>query len=156
MAYAAASEARPSTSGSPVKFLIVGGVMALAVAYLVVQGVQSSAVYFLTVGELQAKGAAARNGTVYRVSGTLVPGTLVRDDALAIHFQIADPGATSPAQALPVTYRGGQVPDIVGDNVEIVAEGKLDAQGTFVASTVLAKCPSRLENAPPEEHDYGA
>jgi cytochrome c-type biogenesis protein CcmE len=51
-------------------------------------------------------------------------------------------------------YRGGQVPDIMGDNIEIVAEGKLDAQGTFTATNVLAKCPSRLENAAPEERDY--
>jgi len=55
---------------------------------------------------------------------------------------------------LTVVYHGGQVPDIMGDDVEIVAEGKLDAQGTFTASSVLAKCPSRLENAQPEEHDY--
>ena len=53
-----------------------------------------------------------------------------------------------------MVYHGGQVPDIMGDNIEIVAEGKLDAQGTFTANNVLAKCPSRLENAPPEEHDY--
>ena len=69
-----------------------------------------------------------------------------------IHFQIADP----TSQPLPVVYRGGQVPDIIGDNIEIVAEGKLDAQGTFTANNVLAKCPSRLENAPPEERDYSA
>jgi cytochrome c-type biogenesis protein CcmE len=42
----------------------------------------------------------------------------------------------------------------MGDNIEIVAEGKLDTRGTFTATQVLAKCPSRLENAPPEEHDY--
>ena len=38
--------------------------------------------------------------------------------------------------------------------LEEVAEGKLDAQGTFTANNVLAKCPSRLENAPPDEHSY--
>ena len=43
------------------------------------------------------------------------------------------------------------------EDVEIVAEGKLNAQGTFAANDVLAKCPSRLqEAAPPEEHDYGS
>ena len=50
--------------------------------------------------------------------------------------------------------RGGQVPDVMGDNIEIVAEGKLDTQGTFTATNVLAKCPSRLEDAAPEERDY--
>ena len=81
----------------------------------------------------------------------LVPGSLIKESSgLGIQFQIADPTSTP----LPVVYRGGQVPDIMGDNIEIVAEGKLDAHGTFAANTVLAKCPSRLENAPPEEHDY--
>ena len=134
------------------KFLVAGGVIALAVAYLVMMGLQGTTVYFLTVSELQGKGAAAQN-QVYRVSGNLVPGSFVRDGGgLSIHFQIAD--ATS--QPLNVVYRGGQVPDIMGDNIEIVAEGKLDAQGTFTANNVLAKCPSRLENAPPDEHDYAS
>ena len=137
---------------SNIKFFVAGGVIALAVAYLVLMGLQGSTVYFLTVGELQAKGPAAQN-QLYRVSGMLVPGTLTRETSgLGIQFQIADTGS-SP---LPVVYRGGQVPDIMGDNIEIVAEGKLDAHGTFAANTVLAKCPSRLENAPPEEHDYTA
>ena len=46
------------------------------------------------------------------------------------------------------------MPDIIGDNIEVVAEGKLDAYGTFTANTVLAKCPSRLDSTGPEERDY--
>ena len=152
---ASVTHSSPSRSllvgGAQIKFFIAGGVIALAVAYLVLMGVQGSTVYFLTVGELQAKGPAAHN-QLYRVSGILVPGTLTKESSgLGINFQIADPSSAP----MRVVYRGGQVPDIMGDNIEIVAEGKLDAQGTFMANTVLAKCPSRLENAPPEEHDYG-
>jgi cytochrome c-type biogenesis protein CcmE len=138
------------SAGKNLKFFVAGGVIALAVAYLVIAGLQATTVYFLTVSELQAKGPSAQN-QLYRVSGMLVPGTLVRESSgLGIQFQIADP-ASAP---LPVVYRGGQVPDIMGDNIEIVAEGKLDAHGTFSANTVLAKCPSRLENAAPDEHTY--
>jgi cytochrome c-type biogenesis protein CcmE len=127
-------------------------VIALAVTYLVLMGLQGSTVYFLTVSELQAKGPAAHN-QLFRVSGNLVPGSLERDTTgLGIQFQIAD--ASSPP--LPVVYHGGQVPDIMGDNIEIVAEGKLDAHGTFTANNVLAKCPSRLESAGPTERDYQA
>ena len=146
------SPARPPSAlgGRNLKFIVAGGVIALAVAYLVVMGVQGATVYFLTVSELQAKGPAAQN-QLYRVSGNLVPGTLAKDSSgLGIHFLIADP----TSNPLPVVYRGGQVPDIIGDNIEIVAEGKLDAQGTFTANNVLAKCPSKLENAPPVERDY--
>jgi cytochrome c-type biogenesis protein CcmE len=88
------------------------------------------------------------------VSGLLVPGSVQTvNGGLGIRFQIAD-ATDGSAQPLTVEYHGGQVPDIMGDNIEMVTEGKLDATGTFTANTVLAKCPSRLENAPPDEHDY--
>jgi cytochrome c-type biogenesis protein CcmE len=148
------SPQRSLLSGGNIKFFVAGGAIALAVVYLVLMGLQGTTVYFLTVGELQAKGPAAQN-QVYRVSGMLVPGSLQTESSgLTVRFQIADP--TADARPLPVVYKGGQVPDIIGDNIEIVTEGKLDTQGTFAANTVLAKCPSRLENAPPDEHDYAA
>jgi cytochrome c-type biogenesis protein CcmE len=150
----AAVSSEPGKSPSPfgnAKFLIAGGVIALAVAYLIIMGLQNTSEYFLSVSELQQRGATAQNQRI-RVSGDLVPGSLAEDTSgVGMHFQIADPTSTP----LVVEYHGGQVPDIMGDNIEIVAEGKLDGQGTFVASSVLAKCPSRLENAPPEEHSYG-
>jgi cytochrome c-type biogenesis protein CcmE len=139
--------------GANVKFLVAGGAIVLAVAYLVLMGLQGTTVYFLSVGELLAKGPAAQN-QVYRVSGLLVPGSVESvNNGLGIRFQIAD-ATDGTAQPLTVVYNGGQVPDIMGDNIEMVTEGKLDATGTFAANTVLAKCPSRLENAPPDEHDY--
>ena len=135
------------------KIALAGGVIALAVAYLVTMGLQGTTVYFLTVSELEARGASASNQIV-RVSGNLVPGSLSRDaSGLGIQFLIADDAATKP---LNVTYKGGQVPDIIGDNIEIVAEGKLDGQGSFAATNVLAKCPSRLADATPTERDYSA
>lgn len=137
---------------STLKVVVAGGVIVLAVAYLVLQGLQGTTVYFLTVGELEAKGSAAQS-QVFRVSGMLVPGTLSTDSSgLGIHFQIAD--AADSATPLPVVYRGGQVPDIIGDNIEVVAEGKLDVSGTFTANSVLAKCPSRLDSSGPDERDY--
>jgi cytochrome c-type biogenesis protein CcmE len=153
VAYAArSSPGRSFFGGQNLKFFVAGGVIALAVAYLVTMGLQGTTVYFLSVSELQAKGSAAQN-QLFRVSGNLVPGTLAKDTSgLGIQFLIADPTSTP----LTVEYHGGQVPDIIGDNIEIVAEGKMDTQGTFVANSVLAKCPSRLENAAPEEHDYQA
>jgi len=144
--------------GSNLKFIVAGGVIVLAVAYLIIMGLQGTTQYFMTVSELQAKGVAMQNQTL-RVSGTLVPGSLEHDaDGLSVHFLIADAAAATP---LSVTYKGGQVPDTMADtsagDVEIVAEGKLNTQGTFAANDVLAKCPSRLQDAaPPEEHDYAA
>jgi cytochrome c-type biogenesis protein CcmE len=154
-----ASVAQPSRSslpfGSNLKFVVAGGVIALAVAYLVMMGLQGNTQYFLTVSELQSRGSSVEN-QVLRVSGTLIPGSLEREsDGLSVQFLIADPAASVP---LTVTYRGGQVPDTMADttagDVEIVAEGKLNAAGTFTATDVLAKCPSRLEDATPTTRDY--
>jgi cytochrome c-type biogenesis protein CcmE len=152
-----AQSGSPARVGINLKILIVGGVIALAVAYLVTMGLRGTTEYFLTVSELQARGPAVQN-QMLRVSGTLVPGSLTHEaDGLGVHFLVADPTATTP---LLVTYKGGQVPDTMADtstNIEIVAEGKLNPQGSFAATDVLAKCPSRLEDAaPPERRDYAA
>lgn len=147
------SASRPLFSAGNVKFFVAGGVIALAVAYLVTMGLQGTTEYFLTVSELQAKGSSGQNQMV-RVSGNLVPGSLTRESSgLAVRFLIADEAATTP---LSVVYKGGQVPDIIGDNIEIVAEGKLDSAGSFAATNVLAKCPSRLADATPTERDYSS
>jgi cytochrome c-type biogenesis protein CcmE len=46
----------------------------------------------------------------------------------------------------PVVYKGGPVPDIFGEQVEVVVEGKYLPDGTFAAETLLAKCPSKFED----------
>lgn len=54
---------------------------------------------------------------------------------------------TDGSRNYPVSYRG-IAPDTFTDGVDVVLEGRLDRDGTFAATTVLAKCASRYENAP--------
>jgi cytochrome c-type biogenesis protein CcmE len=54
---------------------------------------------------------------------------------------------TDGAKSFPVSYRG-IAPDTFTDGVDVVVEGRMDQDGTFAATTVLAKCASRYENAP--------
>lgn len=122
----------------PFKFLIVGAIILLAIGYLVFTGLSTASVYYLTVGELQAQGNA--EGRPVRVSGDVVPGTVTRDGNL-IRFVMTDGSGT-----LPVVYNG-IVPDIFADEVQVVVEGRTDATGTFQANTLLAKCPSKFEEA---------
>ena len=65
--------------------------------------------------------------------GLVQPGSLVRGDNLAVTFEVADGGAK-----LPVAFTG-ILPDLFREGQGIVAEGALDASGTFKADTVLAK-----------------
>jgi cytochrome c-type biogenesis protein CcmE len=73
----------------------------------------------------------------------VVNGTIVREPSgRSLSFKMTD-----GAQTYAVTYRG-IAPDTFTDGVDVVVEGRLDANGTFQATTLLAKCASRYENAP--------
>jgi cytochrome c-type biogenesis protein CcmE len=123
------------------KFAIAGTVLALSVAYLVLTGIQSTSVYYLTVGELRGVEHAVA-GRPVRLAGNVAPGSVDRlNGGLALRFIVQD-----ETGSLPVYYEGGPVPDIFGEDVQVVVEGKLQQDGTFAADTLLAKCPSKFED----------
>ena len=59
---------------------------------------------------------------------------------------------TDGAKVYNVVYRG-ITPDTFTDGVDVVVEGRLGHDGTFRATTLLAKCASRYENAPQQGED---
>ena len=123
------------------KFVIAGGVLALAFAYLLLTSLRSTTVYYLTVAELRGMGTQAATQPI-RVAGIVTPGTVTREQGgLELRFTMQDESG-----ALPVVYHGPIVPDIFGEYVEVVVEGKLSDDGSFTANTLLAKCPSRFED----------
>jgi cytochrome c-type biogenesis protein CcmE len=127
------------------KFLL-GGVVVLGAAGVLLAGaIKDTGIYFLTPGELHAKVAADPTlvGTGVKVGAKVVPGSVVRHESgREVAFQMTDGQST-----YPVVYRG-IIPDTFSDSVEVVVEGRLDASGTFQATTLLAKCASRYEEAP--------
>jgi len=128
-----------------VKFL-VGGVMVLGTAgYLMASSIDETAQYYLTPTELATKVSNnprfAKTGV--KVGARVVSGTIVREPSgTSLSFKMTD-----GAQVYNVVYRG-IAPDTFTDGVDVVVEGRLDANGTFQATTLLAKCASRYENAP--------
>lgn len=127
------------------KFL-VGGVLVLGTAsYLMASSINETATYYLTPGELAGKVAEnprfVKNGV--KVGARVVSGTIQRDPGgRELTFTMTD-----GKQTYPVHYRG-IAPDTFTDGVDIVVEGRLDGNGVFQATTLLAKCASRYENAP--------
>ena len=112
----------------------------LGAAYLLTTSMQTSAVYYLTVSELRERAPALQTQSV-RVAGNVAPGSVEKiDGGLAIRFIVEDAGGS-----FPVYYSGAPVPDIFGEEVDVVVEGKLQPDGTFVAHTLLAKCASKFE-----------
>ena len=127
------------------KFLI-GGVLVLGTAgFLMASSIKETAVYYLTPGELSAK--TVKDPTFYdtgvKLGARVVPGSIKREPGgKQVAFAITD-----GAKTYNVIYRG-ITPDTFTDGVDVVVEGRLDRAGTFHATTLLAKCASRYENAP--------
>jgi cytochrome c-type biogenesis protein CcmE len=104
-------------------------------------------VYYQTLGEFRTAGEPGRPA---RVHGFVVPGSIERDVAgkqVSFRVQETAPHAGGSAEgALPVIYASLETPDLFKDGAEVVVEGELAAAaGTFHASNVLAKCPSKFE-----------
>ena len=126
------------------KFL-VGGVLVLSTAgYLMASSIDETATYYLTPGELASKVSDNPRfvNTGVKVGARVVSGTIVREPSgRSLTFKMTDGTKTYDVQ-----YRG-IAPDTFTDGVDVVVEGRLDANGTFQATTLLAKCPSKYEAA---------
>ncbi|MGD2135819.1 MAG: cytochrome c maturation protein CcmE, partial [Gemmatimonadales bacterium] len=102
-------------------------------------------VYFLTPSELAERVAADStfHNVGVKMGARVVHGTIERDVASqTIRFEVTD-----GQQTYPVIYRG-LAPDTFTDDVDVVVEGRLEPDGTFRATSLLAKCGSRYETVP--------
>lgn len=111
--------------------LIIGGIVVLALAAgFVLNAFQSNLVFFFTPTQV-AQGEAPQN-KVFRVGGMVKEGSVKRDQTV-IEFVVTD-----TAREISVRY-SGLLPDLFKEGKGVVAQGRLDAQGLFMASEVLAK-----------------
>jgi len=121
------------------KFIIAIVIIVGALSYLVFSGVKDTMVYYLTIDELQAK-VPDVYGERVRVSGTVVPGTIVIDNTGKLEFQMTDGN-----NKIDINY-SGIIPDIFADEVEAVVEGNYTQNKVFNADVLLAKCPTKYES----------
>jgi cytochrome c-type biogenesis protein CcmE len=126
------------------KFVVGGGVIALALAYMIWAGVTQSAVYFVTPSELTA---APVVGKAYRLGGLVAPGSLRWEPrTLDLTFTVSDGRAT-----VPVRHKGAP-PDLFDEGRGAVVEGQWTREGYFKASLIMAK-HSEEYKAPHEMKD---
>ncbi len=125
---------------------ITGGVLILGAAgYLMASSISKTGTYYLTPTELSSKLAADPSfyQTGVKVGARVVPGTIIRaPGGRETMFRMTD-----GVRSYNVDYRG-ITPDTFTDSVDVVVEGRLGRDGVFHATTLLAKCASRYENAP--------
>jgi cytochrome c-type biogenesis protein CcmE len=113
--------------------LLIGasvGVLALA-SLLVLFALRDTIVFFHTPSEIAEKKIGP--GQRIRLGGLVAEGSVKRGSGPEVEFTVTDTLAT-----LRVVYRG-VLPDLFREGQGVVAEGRLDSSGVFLADTVLAK-----------------
>ena len=105
------------------------GFLALA-ATLALTALEDNIVFFRAPSELAEKPVAA--GVALRVGGLVSEGSVQRD-GLNVRFEITD-----LAHQVDVRFTG-MLPDLFREGQGVVAEGRFNASGIFLADTVLAK-----------------
>ena len=112
--------------------LIAGiGAVLLAAVLMVMSALRDKIVFFYTPAEIVSGGKAAP-GQRIRLGGLVKQGSLARDGQTA-NFVVTD-----TEKEITVRYTG-ILPDLFREGQGVVSEGALQADGVFVADTVLAK-----------------
>jgi cytochrome c-type biogenesis protein CcmE len=112
--------------------LIGTSVLILSVAVLLVLiALRDTVVFFLTPSEVSAKAIPA--GREFRLGGLVSEGSVRRREGTSIVFTVTD-----TKRAIEVRYQG-ILPDLFREGQGVVAYGKLDSSGRFIATNVLAK-----------------
>lgn len=155
-----------------VKFWVGGLLIVAAIVYLIVTSTQASAQYFLTIEELAVMGEET-GGRNVRVSGAVI-GESIRYDpqSLTLEFTVAHvPGDNEDIEAqgglaavlhaavvdpdrarLQVRYTGPK-PDLLRNEAQAIMTGRLGEDGIFYAEELLLKCPTKYEEAVPEQSE---
>ena len=152
------------------KFMIGGFLILGAVVFLIWSSTVSTSEYFLTINELNEKGSKIVDKSV-RVSGAVLGDTIQYDaETLTLTFEVAHvPGDNAEIEAqgglaevlhqatvdpsrerMKVVYVG-PMPDLLRNEAQAIMTGYLGEDGVFHADELLLKCPTKYEEAVPEQ-----
>jgi cytochrome c-type biogenesis protein CcmE len=112
-------------------FLVIGLTVLGVAAVLVFRALDSNLSYFYSASEVVSNKAPKDH--VFRLGGMVVNGSLKRSEGLTVQFTVTD-----NAQNVNVQYTG-ILPDLFQEGQGVIAQGKLNTDGVFVADEVLAK-----------------
>jgi len=150
---------------------VIGGILILgAVVFLIISSTAATSEYFYTVDEVNAKGAEVFDHNL-RVSGAVIGDTIQYDaETLTLTFEVAhvpadqalieDEGGLADALHQAVMDPGrarikvvyvGPLPDLLRHEAQAIVTGKMEADGMFHANELLLKCPTKYEEAVPEQ-----
>ena len=105
----------------------------LAAVLLGMSAMSSQAALFYAPGDVQKQGLPLDRAV--RIGGMVRDGSIQRlPDGVTVTFTVGDESAAT----IPVRYTG-ITPDLFKENSGVVAEGRFQPNGTFVADEILAK-----------------
>ena len=111
------------------------GLVALGLALaatLTLRAFKDNMMFFIEISDVIAGDYPKERN--FRIGGLVVEGSVQREeDSLDMEFMVTDTRCE-----LPVAY-SGVVPDLFRDGQGVVAHGRMDGSGTFVADKIMAK-----------------
>jgi cytochrome c-type biogenesis protein CcmE len=130
---------------------IAAAIVVAALGFLLANGLRHFTEYYLTIPQLQAQRSTLGTAAV-RVAGVVIGKSVVYDPSKEyLSFKMR-----GGKQDLRVVYHGPE-PDTFGaPDVQAIADGHLAANGTFVAQSLLMKCPSHYQPATPTKTPTGS
>ena len=165
----ASSQAKSFVAGRG-KFIVGGLLIVAAVIYLIWTSATANAQYFMTVDEVKSKGGGMI-GRQLRVSGAVIGDSIQYDSqnlklsftiahtpgnqsevdklggmAAVLHAAVIDPSRTH----LQVVYQGVK-PDLLRNEAQAIITGRLGEDGVFYADELLLKCPTKYQDAVPDQ-----
>ena len=152
------------------RFLIGLGMLGTSVLFGIESSANSSAQYFITVSELMNEKDKMLNKAI-RVSGAVIGDSIefneasntlsfLISDVPADYEQVEQQGGLAVVlenavndpnrQRIEIVYVGER-PELLRNMVQAIMTGELHSDGKFYADEILLRCPSRYEEAVPDQ-----
>ncbi len=130
------------------KLIAVAIVVCGALAYLLGSGFASYSLHDAEVSEIISNPSKYQDKGI-KVSGIVIEGSILKSQ-LDLAFNMKD---RNNDDFIKVEYKG-ITPDAFQENVEVIVEGVYDEENKkLIASSLLAKCPSRYDGMDVEDHN---
>lgn len=130
------------------KMYIGGIIIAIAIFSLLIAATPGASGSEVTVSELAAN-PSQFNDRYVMTQGNLIEKSIQWDaDKIQLEFDVKD----EKGNILHVTHNGVK-PDNFTDEIIVVLDGTISADGLFTAEHVKTRCPSKYEGQDPKNYD---
>jgi len=131
---------KPFHRNRRIGLIAAGAVLIAGAAFLVFSALEQNISYFYAPSDALA--ANIEPGKRIRLGGMVEPGSVKSESGAEMTFSVTDGGAS-----ILVSYTGIR-PDLFREGQGVIAQGRMNDSGVFIADTILAK---HDENYVPKE-----